>query len=365
MKFNKNKPYNDLPFLPPKADFDDVELLKLVNKANNSIYELKGIANILPSRSVITSPLAVREAVASSGVENINTTVSEALKAEVVYKETELSGAEKEVLNYKKALMDGFGIFSKKGFIATNDIIKIQSILEPNKKDIRVIPDVAIKNSKTGETIYTPPEGKEIILDKLKNFDDYFNNQKCFDEIDPLIRVAIMHYQFEAIHPFLDGNGRTGRILMVLYLTMVGRLDSPILFISKYILETRDEYYKLLRDVTMNNNWREFVKYIIVGIEKQSRETKEKIMEIKGLIEKQKKIGADKNSHILVDAKMIDYLFSNPFYTQKTMSKYLGVHRNTTSRYFVELEKVGILTKFKYKKENVYYNEEFLNTLSY
>lgn len=365
MKFDKNIPYNSLPKLPPKIDFDDVELLKLVNKANNSIYELKGVANILPNKVVIFSPLAVREAVASSGVENINTTVSDALKAEVIFKESELVGAEKEVLNYKNALTNGFDIFLKKGFIATNDIIKIQAVLEPNKKGIRSIPDVAIKNSKTGETIYTPPAGKEIILDKLKNFDNYFNNQKNFDEIDPLIRVAILHYQFEAIHPFLDGNGRTGRILMVLYLVMVGRLDFPILFISKYILETRDQYYELLRKVTIENNWLDFVKYIITGIEKQSRETGDKILEIKKLIERQKQIGTEKELAILTDVKMIDYLFASPFYTQKTMAKYLKIHRNTASRYFAELEKNGILKKFKHKKEKIYYNKKFLNLLSY
>ncbi len=365
MTYNKNIPYNDLPLLPPKVNFDDVELLKLVNKANNSIFELKGITNILPNKFILLSPLSVKEGVASSGVENINTTVAEALKADILYEKSELSGAEKEVLNYREAIFSGFDIYRKKGFLATNDIIKIQSVLEPNKKGIRTIPDVKIKNTKTNEVIYSPPAGKDVILNKLQNFEQYFNNEDGFDDLDPLIRVAIMHYQFEAIHPFLDGNGRTGRILMVLYLTMMKRLDVPTLFISKYILDTRDKYYKLLAGITENNDWLKFVKYIIKGIDSQAKETAKKILEIQNLIENQKKTALSKDSKILDDYKMTEYLFSSPFYTQERLSKFMNVHRNTAARYFKELERIKLIEKFKYKNENIYYNKKFLNLLSY
>ena len=237
--------------------------------------------------------------------------------------------------------------------------------MEPNKKNIRTVPDVKIVNSKTKEIIYTPPEGKDIILGKLKNFENYFNDKTNFDDLDPLVRVAVMHYQFEAIHPFLDGNGRTGRILMVLYLSLVGRLDVPILFISKYILETRDEYYKLLLGVTEKNNWLDFVKYIIKGIDLQAKKTAEQIKEIQNLVDEQKKIAKNEKSKILDDYKMTEYLFSNPFYTQERLSRCLKVHRNTASRYFKELEKIGLVKKFKYKNENIYYNQRFLDLLSY
>lgn len=364
MNSNKNIPYNDLPNLPPVADFNDVGLLKLVNKANNSIFELKGISHLLPNPFMLMSPLSIREAVASSGIENINTTVSEAMKADVIYEESELFGAEKEILNYRNALLDGYAIFKDKGFLNSNDFIKIQGILEPNKKGIRSIPDVAIRNSLTKEVIYTPPEGKEIILDKLKNFEDYLNSKEGFEDIDPLIRAAVMHYQFEAIHPFIDGNGRTGRMLMILYLVMVERLDTPILFLSKYILENRSEYYRLLLNVTENNDWNPWVKYILTGIDNQAQETKDKIIEIETLIKDQKKIGLDKKTKIL-NSEMIEYLFKNAFYSQKKMSEALGVHRNTASKYFYELESLGILNKFKYKKENIYYNQKLLDLLSY
>ena len=361
--FDKNIPYNELPVLPPNFNFDDVALLKLVNKANNSLFELKGMANILPNKGILVSPMTIREAVASSRIENINTTVAEALKADIIYKESELSGAEKEILNYRDALRKGYKMLLKDEFLNTNSFIKIQSVLEPNKKDIRKIPDVAIRNSKTGEVIYTPPEGYDVIINKLKNFEDYFNDNKDFDNVDPLVRMAIMHYQFEAIHPFLDGNGRTGRIVMILYLVLTKRLELPILFLSKYILENRDEYYKKLRAVTENEKWRDWVFYILQGVDTQAQETREKILQIKVLIDKYKK-DAQKDG-VNITPQMLDYLFSNPFYSQKKMSENLGVHRNTARKYFRELEKTNIVKKFKHKQGYIYYNRKFLDILSY
>lgn len=361
--FDRSTSYNQLPLLPPDFNFDEVALLKLVNRANNSLFELKGIANILPNKGILVSPLSIREAVASSGIENINTTVAEALKADAIYKESELSGAEKEILNYRDALREGYKLLMKNDFLHTNSFIKIQAVLEPNKSGIRKVPDVAIRSSKTGEKIYTPPEGEKIILDKLKNYEDYFNDKEGFDDIDPLIRMAIMHYQFEAIHPFLDGNGRTGRIIMVLYLVLTGRLELPILFLSKYILENRDEYYKKLRGVTEEGKWGEWVSYILQGVDIQAQETRKNILQIKALIDKYKTIAHNDGTKITSD--MLDYLFSNPFYSQKNMAKSLGVHRNTAAKYFQELEEAGIVKKFEYKQGYVYYNQKFLNILSY
>lgn len=363
--FDPKKPYQDLPLLPPQVDFDDVDLLKLVNKANNSLYELKGAAHLLPNGFILISPLSVREAVESSGIENIVTTVADALRADIIYDKNELKGAEKEILNYRDALLEGFRLLQKDGFLNTNSIIQIQSILEPNKKGIRNIPDVALRNSRTREVRYTPPEGPDIIRDKMKNLEDYFNNIEEFDDIDPLIRAAVIHYQFEAIHPFFDGNGRTGRMLIVLYLVKVGRLDLPILFLSKYILENQEDYYKLLLEVTSKNNWREWVIYLLKGIDKQAQETKEKIIAIKDLMSVYKNMEVELGKAGVMSGAVIDYLFSNAFYTQQTMSLKLGVHRNTAAKYFSELEILGVVKKFKYKRENIYYNETFIKILNY
>jgi Fic family protein len=361
--FNRNIPYNDLPLLPPDFNFDDVALLKLVNKANNSLFELKGMANVLPNSGILVSPLSIREAVASSGIENINTTVAEALKADVIYEESEKVGAEKEILNYRDALREGYKLLKKDEFLNSNSFIKIQSILEPNKSGIRKVPGVDIRSSKTGEIIYTPPEGHDVILNKLKNFEDYFNDGKNFYDVDPLVRMAIMHYQLEAIHPFLDGNGRTGRIVMILYLVLTKRLELPILFLSKYILENRDEYYKKLRGVTEEGRWMEWVCYILQGVDLQAQETTKNIFQIKSLIENYKKIAYRDGTKIT--SQMLDYLFSNPFYSQKNMADSLKVHRNTAAKYFQELEEAGIVKKFKHKQGYVYYNQKFLKILSY
>ena len=361
--FNPDIPFNELPLLPPKVNFDDVELLKLINKANNSLFELKGIANVLPKKSILISPFAIKEAVDSSGIENINTTVSEALKADVLYEKSELVGVEKEVLNYKDALIAGHILFLEQSFLNTNSFIKIQGILEPSKKGIRKIPGVKIQNAKTKKTVYTPPEGYDIILDKLKNFEIYFNEKEGYEDVDPLIRMGILHYQFEAIHPFLDGNGRTGRIFMVLYLVLTGRLDLPILFLSKYILKNRDEYYRKLNAVTAKGEWKEWLIYIIQAVDTQALATKVDILKIKDLMDDYKKIS--KSKPVNSSQEMIDYIFSNPFYTTSSMSKKLGIHRNTTRKYFKELENAGIVDKFKHKQGNIYYNQSFLNILSY
>lgn len=361
--FDKNKPYNELPLLPPQFNFDDVELLKLVNKANNSLFELKGMANALPNSGILVSPLTIREAVASSGIENINTTVAEAMKADVIYEGSELVGAAKEILNYRDALREGYKMLMDNQFLNTNSFIAIQKILEPKKSGVRRIPGTTISNSKTKEVIYTPPEGESIILDKLKNFEDYFNDQKDFDNIDPLVRMAVMHYQFEAIHPFPDGNGRTGRIIMILYLVLTGRLELPILFLSKYILENRDEYYRKLRAVTENGEWKDWVIYILRGVDIQAQDTKKNILQIRDLINKYKETVHKDISKI--SSEMVDYLFSNSFYSQKIMSEKLDIHRNTAAKYFKDLEELGVVKKFKHKQGYIYYNQKFLEVLSY
>ena len=232
MSFDPNKPFNDLPPLPPEFNFDDIDILKKVNKANIALSKLSGEAKSIPNREVLIEPLTFREAVASSEIENIHTTVDESFQDTFIV-EAELKKEQKETKNYRKALLTGYELIKKNGFLNTNSFIEIQSVLEPDKPGIRKVPGIKIQNKTTKEIFYTPPEGESLIRNLLKNYEDYFNDFS--DDIDPLIKMAVMHYQFEAIHPFLDGNGRTGRILMVLYICLAKRLDLPILFISGYI----------------------------------------------------------------------------------------------------------------------------------
>ena len=365
MNNNPKKPYNELPLLPPDFNFDDIEILKLVNRANIALSELNGTARTLPNRDLVFEPLSVREAVASSGVENIHTTVSEVFKAEVLDEDKTLSATDprKETLYYKEALWKGVGIIVSKKFLSTNDYILIQEILEPRKSGIRKISQtkesVRIENGITGEIIYTPPEDENRIRDLLKNFEDFYNINTN-EDIDLLIKMAILHYQFEAIHPFRDGNGRTGRILMVLYLVLVERLDLPFLFMSGYILKTKDDYYKRLREVTEQGKWKEWIIYILHGVIQQAKETNKVILAIRQLILEYKETAKIKK--LPVSAAFIDYLFSKPVYTYKDLVK-SGIHLNTAQKYLNLLAKEGILQKSKFKKENIFYNPKLLALL--
>ncbi len=359
-KFDPKKPFNALPKLPPDFNFDDVDILKKVNLANIALSKLSGIAQSIPNRKLLIEPLTVREAVASSGIENINTTVEEVFQASL-FDESKLSKEQKETLHYKDALLTGFEMIENKGFLNTNSFIKIQSVLEPDKKGIRKIPGVKIANLSTRETLYTPPEGEQLIRDLLKNLEDYFNSVDDQD-VDALIKTAVCHYQFESIHPFLDGNGRVGRILMVLQLILAQRLQTPVLFLSGYINNNRSDYYRLLREVTSQNNWKEWILYILTAIEVQSKETTSTVMKIKDLMQEYR---VDIKSKLpkIYSADLVEFLFSHPFYTQKKLSESMNLNRNTSLKYLNALLELNFVESFKSKKENVYFSSKFVDLL--
>jgi Fic family protein len=357
--FDPNKPFNQLPLLPPDFSFDDVEILKKVNRANIALSKLSGIAMAIPNRKLLIEPLSIREAVASSGIENINTTVEEVFQASL-FDESRITKPQKETLHYRDALLSGYEMINQKGFLNTNSFLKIHSILEPDKKGIRRIPGVKIINHATQAVLYTPPENESLIRDLLKNFEDYFNDPD--DDVDSLIKVAVCHYQFESIHPFLDGNGRVGRILMVLQLILAKRLELPILFLSGYINQNRAEYYRLLREVTIKGNWKAWVTYILTAIETQSLETTSTVIKIRDLMQYYREKIKSKIPNIY-SADLIEFLFSHPIYSQKIMSQELDISRNTSFKYLNTLldnKYVGVL---KLKNENVYYSKKFLDLL--
>ncbi len=356
MNFNPNKPFNELPFLPPKFNFDDIEILKKVNRANIALSKLSGEAKSIPNREVLIEPLTFREAVASSEIENIHTTVDESFQDTYITEE-ELKKEQKETKNYRKALLTGYELIKKNGFLNTNSFIEIQSVLEPDKPGIRKITGTKIQNNSTKEILFTPPEGEVLLRNLLKNYEDYFNDFS--DEIDPLVKMAVMHYQFEAIHPFVDGNGRTGRILMVLYLCLSKRLDLPILFISGYINQKKNDYYKLLRKVTAKQNWKDWIIYILDAVETQSTNTTDSVTGIRDLMKKYRE-DIQKKLPKIYTAELVEYLFSYPFYSQKSMQQKLEIaSRKTASKYFSELKLLGIIEEKKYKNDKVYYCPEF------
>ena len=356
MSFDPLQPYNELPHLPPNFNFDDVEILKKVNRANIALSRLSGEAKSIPNREVLIEPLSLREAVASSEIENIHSTLEEAFQV-TFFDQMELKKEQKETKNYRDALTAGYKLLNDRGFLNTNSFETIQAILEPDKVGIRKIPGVQIKNISTGEVLYTPPVGEDLIRTLLKNFEDYFNTFD--DNVDALIKMAVLHYQFESIHPFLDGNGRTGRMLMVLHLCLSKRLELPILFISGYINSHRSDYYRLLRQITRDNNWREWILYILDAVEEQSIKSTTSVTGIRNLMQEYRnKISTDLPK--TYSAELVEYLFSYPYYTQSAMQQKLNItSRNTASKYFSELQTVGILKEEKYKKEKIYYCPAF------
>lgn len=354
------KPYNHLPFLPPDFNLDDVDILKKVNVANIALSKLEGSSLAIPNRNLLIEPLSVREAVASSRIENINTTVAEIFKAEL-FPDKLQSKAEKETLHYRDALRIGFSLIQKQGFLHTNSFLEIQKILEPNKAGIRKLPGTNIVNSSTSEILYTPPEGEDIIRRLLKNYEMYFNDFS--DDIDPLIKLAILHYQFEAIHPFYDGNGRTGRIMMVLHLILAKRLELPILFISGYINQHRADYYRLLNAVTKDANWKEWIMFILNAVEIQASETAETVTQIKKMHKEYKEVIKDKLPKIYT-AELVDYLFANPFYNQQRLSQVMNKERKTAAKYLNSLLEENLIEAFKFRREKIYYCQKLLKLLS-
>jgi len=360
MDIDPKKPYNQLPFLPPKINLDDVAILKKVNAANIALSKLEGSSLAIPNRNLLIEPLSVREAVASSGIENINTTVAEIFQAEL-FPDKAQSKAQKETLHYKDALRVGFSLIQKQGFLHTNSFIEIQKILEPNKAGIRKLSGTSIANSSTGEILYTPPDGEDTIRRLLENYELYFNNFS--DDVDPLIKLAILHYQFEAIHPFYDGNGRTGRILMVLYLILSKRLELPILFISGYINQHRSDYYRLLSAVTRDAVWKEWIMFILNAVETQATETAKTVTQIKKMHKEYKETIKDKLPKIYT-AELVDYLFANPFYSQQRLSQAVDKERKTAAKYLNSLLEEKLIEAFKFKREKVYFCPELLRLLS-
>lgn len=359
MSFNPQEPYNSIPLLPPDFNFDQVEILKLLNKANNALTKLSVLASKLPNAELLVHPLLIGESVASSGIENINTTVREAFEAEILPQEKRV-GPAKEVLHYKDALLFGLEQVKRRGFISTNDIIEMQKMIEPGHQGIRRL-DAVIQNSTTKEVIFTPPTGESALRDLLKNLEEYMNVHE--DDVDHILKSVIVHYQFECIHPFTDGNGRVGRILMLLYLIMKGKLEYPVLFLSKYIFTHRNDYYVNLRATTTTNDFTELLLYFLEAIEKESLVTIEVVESIIQLIEKTKKITEEHFASFRPG--LLDCIFSRALLTIDYVQDYLKLQaRQTAAGYLSKLTELGVLKSKKIGRQKVFYNEDFILLLS-
>lgn len=349
-----------LEMLPYKnVNLKTNKILEQLTVSSRALAELKGYANTIPNMHILINAVTINEAKDSSAIENIVTTHDDIYKVltESGFKEENA----KEVVDYRNAIWAGYEQIKKDGFINTNTIVKIQGIIEHNNAGIRKLPGTELKNSLTGETIYTPPQNEEEIRDYLRNLEKFINNNE--DGIDPLIKVCLIHYQFESIHPFYDGNGRTGRILNILYLVLNKLIDSPILYLSKYINKTKQEYYKLFNEVRNNNNYEEWILYILKGIEITSKETITLIEKIQDEMKNFKEEFMTKLPKIY-SKELLESLFYEVYSKIAYIEKACGVTRLTATSYLNQLEEIGLLESEKIGREKIYKNLRLIKLLS-
>ena len=360
MSFNPQKPYNDLPLLPPKQDIETRNILRKTITAGRALAELKGLGDTIPNQSMLVNSVVLQEAKASSEIENIITT-DDALFRAFTAKTSRVDPSTKEVLRYREALWEGYNELKKRPILATNLFVKLVQRIKENQAGIRRTPGTAISNAATGDIIYTPPEGEAVIRDKLKNLEDYIHGE---DDIDPLIRLALIHYQFETIHPFSDGNGRTGRIINILYLVFQGLLDLPVLYLSKFVIDRKNKYYRLLRQVTEKCEWEPWILYMLDAIEETAAFTRKRILDIRDLMAETMEVAKETLPGRVYSKELIELLFCQP-YTKGQFVVDAGIaKRQTAAEYLKELEKIDVLKAQKIGRETLYLNGKLYDLLS-
>ncbi|PID93240.1 MAG: addiction module protein [Bacteroidetes bacterium] len=352
-------PHYNLKKLPPRREkVETIDILRQTNKSTAALAELKGIAKTIPNQAMLINAIVLQEAKDSSEIENIITTEDELYKALTVNK-TSISPETKEVVNYRRAIFHGFDLVQKQRFLKVNDIISIQQQLIDNTAGIRSTPGTVLKNDKTGEIVYTPPQDKSEILDLLTNFIQHFNRQ---DDLSPLINLAILHYQFESIHPFYDGNGRTGRILNILYLILNELIDVPILYLSSYIIDNKPEYYRLLNQTNRTGKWEEWILFMLKAVERTSKETITRITNIKDHLDNTI-IKVQEKAPKIYRKELVELLFEQPYSKIEFVVNKLGVERKAASRYLKALETAGIVKSQKVGRETLYINKKLIDIL--
>lgn len=352
-----------IPLLPLPYDLETKTVLRQANKANRKLAELKGVAQTIPNERILISSLTLQEAKDSSAVENIVTTQDDLYRAGLNANFTLIGAATKEVLFYREAINEGFKLVRNKNILALNDIKRIQEVLEQNSAGFRTTPGTQLKQSSDGAVIYTPPQDGQRIVELMSNLEQFINDDELCP-IDPLVKMAIIHHQFESIHPFYDGNGRTGRIVNILYLVTSGLLDLPILYLSRYITHNKAEYYEriqAIRNATGDNSaqWEAWILYMLRGVEQTAEETIALVKNIGKLMTEYKNIirpaFGGKYSHELLNG-----LFYHPYTKIGHLESNMQVSRQTAAKYLDRLASLGLLQKERMGKENYYINTKLM-----
>lgn len=352
-----------IPLLPLPYDLETKTVLRQANKANRKLAELKGVAQTIPNERILISSLTLQEAKDSSAVENIVTTQDDLYRAGLDANFTLIGAATKEVLFYREAINEGFKLVRNKNILALNDIKRIQEVLEQNSAGFRTTPGTQLKRSSDGAVIYTPPQDGQRIVELMSNLEQFINDDELCP-IDPLVKMAIIHHQFESIHPFYDGNGRMGRIVNILYLVTSGLLDLPILYLSRYITHNKAEYYEriqAIRNATGDNSaqWEAWILYMLRGVEQTAEETIALVKNIGKLMTEYKNIirpaFGGKYSHELLNG-----LFYHPYTKIGHLESNMQVSRQTAAKYLDRLASLGLLQKERMGKENYYINTKLM-----
>ena len=357
--FDPKVPYNDLPDLPPSADLIETkEILKRCINARVALAELKQAAELIPNSAVLVNALPLLEARASSEIENIVTTTDKLFEyADMA--DDRADPATKEALRYRTALFEGSKMVQR-GMLTTDMAIQICSTIKGVELDIRDVSGTTLKNRMSGEVIYTPPIGQDLLQAKLDNWADFMHRST---EFDPLVRLAVQHYQFEAIHPFADGNGRTGRILNILFLVEHGLLDSPILYLSRYIISNKAAYYRLLKNVTHEQDWASWIMFILEGVEETCKWTTDKIKAIRELMEHSAEFVQTKLPKTYT-WELVEVLFKQPYCRIGNLVEAGIAKRQTASVYLKQLCDLGVLKEIKSGREAIFVHPKYIELLT-
>jgi Fic family protein len=356
--FNPRQPYNDLPLLPPAADIETKPILKSCIEARAALEGLKQAGAQLPNQAVLINSIPLLEAQASSEIENIVTT-SDALFRYAQIEDQTPDAATKEALRYRTALSSGFRSLATRP-LSTNTAIDVCTQIKGLSMQVRRVPGTALANHAKGEVVYTPPEGEALLREKLANWERFIYEH---DAVDPLIRMAVAHYQFEAIHPFTDGNGRTGRVLNLLILVQLGLLELPVLYLSRAIIRTKADYYRLLLAVTTDGRWEEWVLYLLGAVAETATWTTAKIKAIQRLqvqATEYVRVHASK----IYSRELVEIIFTQPYCRIQNVVESGVAKRQTASVYLKSLESIGVLKEVKVGREKLFIHPAFVQLLT-
>jgi Fic family protein len=358
MAFDPTKPYNDLPPLPPGAEIETKRTLKACVAARTALAELNVAGGLIPNQAMLINSIPTLEAQASSEIENIVTTADRLFQA-ATDGDALADPATKEALNYRKAIYIGAQLLKRRP-LSTAMAATICSLVKGVELDVRTTPGTALVNQKTGEVIYTPPEGEDLLRDMLANWEQFLHGA---EDVDPLIRMAVAHYQFEAIHPFIDGNGRTGRVLNLLYLIDQKLLDIPVLYLSRYIIQNRARYYELLLDVTISQNWEGWILYMLDAVRETASWTTAKIGAIRELLDKTAE-SIRRELPRIYSRELVEAIFAQPYSRIGNLVDAGLGQRQTVSQYLKALTDIGVLEERRSGREKLFINSALLIVLT-